>query len=62
VDLVKKFFSRLNQIFLVLCCIAFFINIGLLLFAGLNNMFDLKILSILNMLLLSFVLLRDNKE
>ena len=43
----------------MLCCGAFFVNIGLFGFANLNNMFDLSILSLLNMMLLSFVLLRN---
>ena len=54
-----KFFANAGRVFDVLCGIAFFVNIGLFGFANLNNMFDLSILSLLNMMLLSFVLLRS---
>tara|TARA_R110000787_G_scaffold91407_3_gene192710 strand:+ start:61 stop:330 length:270 start_codon:yes stop_codon:yes gene_type:complete len=59
---VKKFFASLGRIFNVLCGVAFFINIWLFGFANMNNMFDLSILSLLNMILLTFVLLRETEE
>ena len=59
---VKKYFSIANRIFNILCAAAFFINIGLFGFANLNDMFELSILSLMNMMLLSFVLLRETKE
>jgi len=46
----------------VLCGIAFFINICLFGFANMNDMFDLSILALLNMMLLTFVLLRETGE
>ena len=59
---VKKYFNIANRIFNILCAGAFFINIGLFGFANLNDMFELSILSLMNMMLLSFVLLRETKE
>jgi len=44
---------------------AFFINVGLLVFANClppsGDAFDLQVLSFINMILLSFALLRDTK-
>jgi len=45
----------------MLCVAAFFTNIGLYIFGSMNKMPDLQMLSIINMLLLSFVLLREPK-
>jgi|TARA_Y100000310_G_C20288931_1_gene626265 hypothetical protein len=50
-----------GRVFFAVCAAAFFINIGLNVFAHINKMFELQMLSIINMLLLSFVLLRDPK-
>lgn len=46
----------------MLCGVAFFINIWLFGFANMNDMFDLSILALLNMMLLTFVLLRKTEE
>jgi uncharacterized protein (DUF1684 family) len=59
---MRKCFASAVRIFNALCIIALFTNIGLLAFANINKMYDLKILSILNMMLLSFVLLREPKK
>lgn len=59
---MRKFFASLNRIFNVLCGTAFFINIWLFGFANMNDMFDLSILALLNMMLLTFVLLRETGE
>jgi hypothetical protein len=56
---VRKFFASVDRIFNVLCGLAFFVNIWLFGFANMNDMFDLSILALLNMMLLSFVLLRN---
>ena len=56
---VRKFFASVGRVFNMLCGVAFFINIWLFGFANLNNMFELSILALLNMMLLSFVLLRN---
>jgi hypothetical protein len=60
---VKEVFQSLKRIIFGLCVVAFFINIGLFVFAHqfLNGSaaFELEILSIGNMMLLSFVLLRE---
>tara|TARA_R110000824_G_scaffold229881_3_gene417478 strand:+ start:947 stop:1123 length:177 start_codon:yes stop_codon:yes gene_type:complete len=54
-------FSSMKKIFFYICCGAWFINIGLFIFAESADMYDLKILALINMMLLSFVLLRDTK-
>lgn len=59
---MKKFFASVGRIFNALCIVAFFINIGLNMFGHINNDFDLQMLSLGNMLLLSFVLLREPKS
>ena len=59
---VKKFFASMNRIFNVLCGVAVFVNIWLFGFANMNDMFDLSILALLNMMLLTFVLLRETEE
>jgi hypothetical protein len=63
---VKKFFASFQRVFFLLCVVAFFINVGLFVFAGYirNDVdsFELEILSLINMMLLSFVLLRDPKQ
>lgn len=41
---------------------AVFVNIWLFGFANMHDMFDLSILALLNMMLLSFVLLRETEE
>jgi len=56
---MKKIFASVGRIFNVLCGLAFFVNICLFGFANLNDMFELSILALLNMMLLSFVLLRN---
>ena len=59
-----KLFSSFGRIFFALCVFAFFTNIGLLIFAqfipNAQAGFELQTLSLVNMILLSFVLLRDS--
>jgi hypothetical protein len=63
---VRDFFDRIHSALAVLCVVAFFINIGLFFFAYAymhsEAGFELEILSLGNMLLLSFVLLREPKQ
>jgi len=59
---VKKIFASVGRIFNALCIVAFFINIGLFGLAHVFNDFDLQMLSLINMILLSFVLLRETKQ
>jgi len=54
--------DKLHKIMLPVSAVAFVINIWLLIFAASTGMYDLKILSICNMILLSFVLLRQEDE
>ena len=58
--------QNLKQTFFALCVGAFFVNIGLLVFASTamtgQQGFELEILSILNMILLSFVLIREPNQ
>jgi len=54
--------DKLHKIMLPASAVAFVINIWLLIFAGQHAMHDLEILSICNMILLSFVLLRQEDE
>ena len=56
--MVVTLVNKLNKILFPVVVCAFFTNIWLLLFASINNLFDLEILSLCNMILLSFVLLR----
>jgi len=58
---VGKRFSSIKKIFFYICCGAWFINIGLFIFGEYANIYDLKILALVNMMLLSFVLLKDTK-
>ena len=62
---MKDLFKSLSRIFSALCVVAFFINIGML---SLSHFIvnptmaaELEILALINMILLSFVLLRDPK-
>ena len=59
---MRKIFASIGRIFNVLCGVGVFVNIWLFGFANMNNMFDLSILALLNMMLLSFVLLRETEE
>ena len=58
---VRKYFALAGQIFFGVCVVAFFVNLGLNIFASINKLFELQFLSIINMLLLSFVIFRDPK-
>ena len=49
------------RILKILAAVAFLINIFLLVFASIIDSFDLQILSLINMILLSFSLLHDKK-
>ena len=59
-------FDKLHSIITIVCIIAFFINIGLFFFASVyvpsDAGFELEILSLGNMLLLSFALLREPQQ
>ena len=63
---MKAFFDKIHSILTIACVIAFFINIGLFFFASVYMSptagFELEILSLGNMLLLSFALLREPKH
>jgi drug/metabolite transporter (DMT)-like permease len=60
---MHKLLESLKRVFFVLCVIAFFINIFLYVFGAYipssEDAFDLQMLSLFNMLMLSFVLLRE---
>ncbi len=60
---MREVVYKLNRIFNMVCYVAFFINIGLLVFSSvyLSDVaaFELQVLSLFNMILLSFVLLRE---
>ena len=53
---------NVGRIFNALCIVAWFVNIGLNIFGHISNNFDLQLLSLGNMLLLSFVLIREPKS
>jgi len=53
--------DRFLEVLKVLAITAFFCNISLLLFASMTDNYSLQILALLNMILLSFGLLRDEK-
>ena len=63
---MRAFFNKIYSIISVVCVVAFFINIGLFFFAAVYMSpeagFELEILSLGNMLLLSFALLREPKQ
>jgi len=63
---VRKLFASAGRIFFGLAVAAFFINIFLLVFAKFlpssQDAHELSILSIINMILLSFVLLREPNQ
>jgi hypothetical protein len=51
--------ARFASIIRTLAAVAFFINIFLLVFASVIDNYDLQILSLVNMILLSFALIRE---
>jgi len=53
--------GKLIKILKILAAVAFLINVLLLIFAATIDSFDLQILSLFNMILLSFSLLHDEK-
>jgi len=63
---VREFLKSANRIFFSLCVFAFFVNIGLLIFSNTlmtgQAAFDLHVLSLINMILLSFVLIREPNQ
>lgn len=64
---MKHILSKLENIFFGICVGAFFINIGLYVFASgailsHTDSFELRVLSIFNMIMLSFVLLKDTNK
>tara|TARA_B100001094_G_C18086935_1_gene748247 strand:+ start:612 stop:788 length:177 start_codon:yes stop_codon:yes gene_type:complete len=54
--------GRLQRILKTLSVVAGFINIWLLGFAYINDIYDLQVLAIVNMILLSFALLCGEKD
>ena len=60
---MRELLQSAGRIFFALCVFAFFVNIGLLILSHAvlkgSAAFDLQVLSLVNMILLSFVLLRD---
>ena len=56
---MKELLQSLISIYVAICYLAWFFNIGLLLFGAINKNIELQTLSIINMMLLSFVLLKD---
>jgi len=46
----------------IACGVAFFANIAMLMYANFNDLYELQMLSILNMMMLSFALLRDRNK
>ncbi len=54
--------NKLNKILFPVAIAAFFTNIWLLVWGGTSGLYDLQILAIGNMMLLSFVLLRREEE
>jgi hypothetical protein len=54
--------SKLQRILKTLSVAAFLANVWLLGFAHINDIYDLQILAIINMILLSFALLYEEKE
>jgi len=56
---VKKKFSEMYK---RICKVAFFLNIGLFAFAYTINNFDLEVLSLVNMIFLSFAMLIDRNK
>jgi len=61
VTIVDKL-NKLIKILFPLVVAAFLANIWLFIYASINDWFDLEILSLCNMLLLSFALLRREDE
>jgi|1_EtaG_2_1085319.scaffolds.fasta_scaffold03142_11 hypothetical protein len=63
---VRKLFASLGRILFALSIVGFFINIGLWVFGELfmtgTKGFELQTLALLNMILLSFVLLREPNQ
>ena len=63
---MKKIFANLNKMFFATAVAAFFVNIILLIFANIaltgEGAFELAVLSLVNMMLLSFVLLREPNQ
>ena len=54
----RGFFFMTKRIYFVICLVAITINISLFAYAKWHHNFDLEVLAILNLLLLSFVFLR----
>jgi len=54
--------TKLQRILKTLSVAGFFVNIWLFGFAHINDLYDLQILAIVNMILLSFTLLYEEKE
>jgi hypothetical protein len=56
---VKQLLESLKRVYFASCYIAWFVNVGLLVFAAMRGINELQLLAIVNMMLLSFVLLRE---
>jgi hypothetical protein len=54
-----SFFKSLKNIWKTVCYTAWFINIPLLLIGSIYGNYELQILAIINMILLSFILIED---
>tara|TARA_R110000824_G_scaffold143162_2_gene310656 strand:+ start:1112 stop:1300 length:189 start_codon:yes stop_codon:yes gene_type:complete len=59
---VRRWLNITKKIFYYSCIASWFINMGLLVIGSMYDLYDLQILSIVNMMLLSFVLLKDTNE
>jgi len=63
---MRNLFANLHKIFLIAAAVAFFTNIVLFAFANIamtgEAAFELSILSLINMLLLSFILLKEPNQ
>ncbi len=63
---MREVFQSIKRVFFVLCVIAFFVNIFLFAFGSYlpdsAAAHELQILSIVNMILLSFVLIREPNQ
>jgi hypothetical protein len=54
--------NKINKIMFPIAVAAFFVNVWLLVWGSINHLYDLQILSLGNMMLLSFILLRREEE
>lgn len=57
-----EFIKRIKRLYVILCYVAWFVNIFILLIGAVNADKGLQALALLNMIMLSFVLIRDTNE